>query len=266
MKYAFMSFATPDATLAEMLNMAKRWNYDGIEPRISSGHAHGVELAKTADERAAILRQAQDADVEIACVATDCRFADPKTADANVDVALRCIDLAAELDSDRIRVFGGQIGDGVGREDAIALVANSLRSVADHAQARGVTVCIETHDDWCDPTHVADVLRRVGHPNVGANWDVEHPVRTNAATIDESFDRLRPWVKHLHVHDGDSETRQLVPIGTGAYDHRRVIELLLADEYDGYLSGEWIGWDEPYETHLPREVSTLRAYERELRT
>ncbi|MDO9465317.1 MAG: hypothetical protein Q7J67_08480 [bacterium] len=32
--------------------------------------------------------------------------------------------------------------------------------------------------------------------------------------------------------------------------------------YDDFLSGEWINW-EPYETHLPRELSTMKRYEQE---
>ena len=43
MKYSFMSFSCPELTLDEMLSMAKEFGYDGIEPRISSNHRHGVE-------------------------------------------------------------------------------------------------------------------------------------------------------------------------------------------------------------------------------
>ena len=49
-----------------------------------------------------------------------------------------------------------------------------------------------------------------------------------------------------------------VPIGTGDIDHRRTIELLKTIDFDGYMSGEWIGW-EPYEVHLPREIAALRG-------
>jgi len=32
--------------------------------------------------------------------------------------------------------------------------------------------------------------------------------------------------------------------------------------YEGYLSGEWINWSDPYEAHLPRELATMKSYER----
>ena len=34
-------------------------------------------------------------------------------------------------------------------------------------------------------------------------------------------------------------------------------------DYPGFISGEWINW-EPYEQHLPRELATLKGYEKEL--
>ena len=44
MNYSFMTFSCPEASLAEALEMAERFGYDGIEPRISAGHGHGIEL------------------------------------------------------------------------------------------------------------------------------------------------------------------------------------------------------------------------------
>jgi sugar phosphate isomerase/epimerase len=118
---------------------------------------------------------------------------------------------------------------------------------------------METHDAWCDPKNVAEVMKQVNHPAIGVNWDIMHPVRTGHATIDESFEALKPWIRHLHIHDASKETGKLVPIGQGFIDHRRAIELLLTISYDGYMSGEWINWEDPYEVHLPRELATLKA-------
>jgi hypothetical protein len=65
--------------------------------------------------------------------------------------------------------------------------------------------------------------------------------------------------------DGLAETDRLVllPIGQGIYDHKCVLDLLKRHAYGDFVSGEWIDW-EPYETHLPRELATLKRYEAEL--
>jgi sugar phosphate isomerase/epimerase len=263
MKYCYMSFSTPELNLPDMLDLAKRYGYDGIEPRMDAGHKHGVEIDASRAQRVTARQQAHEAGVGLACLATSLRYADPETKDATVDATHARIDLAGDCGIPAMRVFGGKLADGLGRDEAIQLVADSLRLVADHAAERGVTLCLETHDDWCDPRHVAAVLGAVNHPNVGANWDIMHPVRTGLATMDEAFDALRPWIRHLHVHDGTGSGGELCPIGEGIVDHRRAIELLKSVDFDGFISGEWIKW-EPYEQHLPRELATLRRYEAEL--
>lgn len=162
-----------------------------------------------------------------------------------------------------IRVFGRSFPKAVSQGEAIDLLVEALSQVAKHAAERGVTVCLETHDAWCNPKHVAEVLKRVDRSAIGVNWDIMHPVRMGFATIEESFETLKPWIRHLHVHDTRRGGQPLVPIGTGDIDHKRTMELLQTISFDGYLSGEWINW-EPHEIHLPRELATLKGYEQEL--
>lgn len=261
MKYAFMSFSAPELSMDELLGTARRYGYDGIEPRIDSGHAHGVEVDASPADRAEIRRKADESGVAICCVATSCKYADPATADREVEKTLRCIDLAADVGSPRIRVFGGQIPEGVTREQARGSLVRSLSSVAFRAEERGVTVCLETHDHWCDPADVAEVMRLLDDDSIAVNWDIMHPVR-HGHTMDEAFEALSPWIRHVHFHDGVTTDGKLnlAPIGTGEIDHRRAVELLRAAGYDGYLSGEWIRW-EPYEIHLPRELAIIKGYE-----
>jgi sugar phosphate isomerase/epimerase len=165
----------------------------------------------------------------------------------------------------RVRVFGGVIPEGVSREQACDLLVNSLRSIAKEIAGLGVTVCVETHDDWCDPAHLAAVIRRVNHSAVAVNWDIMHPVRRGHKTVQEAFDTLKPWIRHVHFHDGITpEDGRLVfaPIGSGQVNHRTAVRLLKQDGYAGYLSGEWINW-EPAAVHLPRELATMKQYEKE---
>jgi len=263
MNYAFMSFSCPELTLDEMLSTAKRFGYDGIEPRIVSGHKHGVEVEADAVARREIKQKAIDSGIALCCVATSCTYADPATKQEKIDETLRCIDLAGDVEAPCIRVFGGVIPDDVSREKAIDLVAEALQSVSKHASERGVIVCMETHDHWCDPAHVAKVMKRVNHTAIGVNWDIMHPVRVVGATIDQAYETLKPWIRHVHFHDGVTvgDNLELVPIGEGEIDHRRTVELLKAGGFQDFLSGEWIGWDQGWEIHLPRELATMKRYE-----
>ncbi len=263
MKYSFMTFSAPELDLEEVLALAGRLGYDGVEPRTASGHRHGVELDADQATRREIKHKAADRGIALCCVATSCRYADPATAQEQVDETLRYVDLASDVGAPRLRVFGGKIPDGMDRAQAVDLLVESLGAIAGYVQDQGVTVCVETHDDWCDPKHVAEVMRGVNHAAVAVNWDIMHPVRVAHATMDAAFETLKPWIRHLHVHDGEAGGGPLRPIGEGVVDHKRAIQLLLAHGYDGYISGEWINW-EPYEVHLPRELATLKRYEAEV--
>lgn len=264
-----MSFSTPKLPLAEMLESARRLGYDGIEPRAGGGHAHGIELAATAEQRRQIRRLVEQSGITLCCIATSCRYADPAQAAAQVEQTAQFVDLAGDLNCPRLRVFGGASPQGLSRQDAIITVAQSLRSVADHATARGVTICLETHDAWCDPNDVAEVMRQADHPAVAVNWDVMHTQRVGKLSMREAYDILKPWIRHVHVHDGTDIDGQLrvLPIGTGDYDHRNVLSVLREGDYDGFVSGEWIeGMCDPafFADHLGPELATLRRYERDL--
>jgi len=265
MKYAFMTFSCTTLSLAECLDLVKQTGYDGLEPRIQASHAHGIEFDTTPAQRDAIRKQFDDADVPACCIATSCRYADPATVDEHIADTNKAIDLAGDIGSPRLRVFGGKIGEGVSRDDAINNVAEAFKSVADHAASRDVTLCIETHDDWCDPDHVAAIMTKVNHSAIAVNWDIMHPVRAAGKTMDEAYETLRPWIRHVHVHDGKEVDGKntLMPIGQGIIDHGVALKRLAELGYDGYISGEWINW-EPYETHLPRELALLKALEANL--
>jgi sugar phosphate isomerase/epimerase len=260
MKYAFMTFSTPQIDLASVLALARDLGYDGIEVRVASEHKHGVESSSTADQRAAARATAKKAGVPICCVATSCQFADPAKGEENVQEALRCIDLAADVGAGCIRVFGGQLPKGTERDAAVEQVAGALRRLTDRARKRRVTVCMETHDDWCNPDHVAQVMKKVNDPAIAVNWDIMHPVRRGGATMDSAFTALKPWIRHVHFHDATPDGT-LCLIGTGVFDHKRAVELLQGMGYKGYLSGEWISRG-PHEAYLAPELATMKGYEK----
>ncbi len=266
MKYAFMTFSCPTYDLDGTLALARQFGYQGIESRIGSGHQHGIEVTATLETRRMIRKKAEDAGIAICCLATSCKYADPTVYSQMVEQARMAIDLAADVGSSRIRVFGGQIPSGITRPQAGDLLVGALSDLAEYASPRGVYVCLETHDDWSNPEYVTSVMQRVNHPAVGVNWDLLHPVRRAHCAIEQAFTVLKPWIRHVHFHDGAAreDILEFRSIGQGDIDHRQAVRLLRSMRYEGYLSGEWINW-EPAEIHLPRELKTLIQYENEVK-
>ena len=54
---------------------------------------------------------------------------------------------------------------------------------------------------------VAPATSRVASPAVGVLWDTHHPWRFLGEKIAETFERLRPWVRHTHFKDSVTESR-----------------------------------------------------------
>jgi len=262
MKYAFMSFSCPEAGIEKFLSIANMYGYDGIEPRIDAGHRHGAELGAERQYLKEIQKKAAEAKINICCIATSCQFAAADTWHENIDTAKRAVELAAEVGARSVRVFGGGIPNESERAKSFDLIAGALTQLSGYASTAKINVCLETHDSWCDPRTAADIMEQVNRPYIGVNWDIMHPVMQKYATVGESFEILKPRIKHVHIHDGilNGNSIEFKAIGEGAVDHESAIKLLKSAGYDGYISGEWIGW-EPYEVCLPREIVKLKGFE-----
>ena len=216
MKYSFMSFSCQDLNLNEVFTIASKYGYQGFEPRIGSGHKHGIEITINADERKKIKEKALEYGIEICCLSTSCSFANMETREINISLAKESIDLASDIGAPIIRVFGTN-QKGISIEEAFQPVAEALHSLGDYAGAKNVVVCLETHDDWSDPVIVSRLMQYVNHPSIMVNWDIMHSVRNGGATIDSAFELLRKWIRHVHFHDAINRLDKMIfmPMGEG---------------------------------------------------
>ena len=96
-----------------------------------------------------------------------------------------------------------------------------MAGLADDAKAAGVTLCVETHDSWCDANHLVAAIERVAHPNVQINWDIMHPVRVAGAMSARGVASSRVAVRSPFrmVHSGAS-ARLSVCAGAGRFAAR----------------------------------------------
>ena len=85
MRYSFMTFSCPELPLSAVLDLAIRHGYDAIEPRAEAGHAHGIEIDANPEERSRLRSLVADRGIALSCIATSCRYADPATADGDVE-------------------------------------------------------------------------------------------------------------------------------------------------------------------------------------
>ena len=111
--------------------------------------------------------------LEMCCVATSVRMADPDRAarEKHIEDLHTYIDLAADLGSTKVRTFGGpQAGRKGELHAAVEYAVEGYAQCVDHAAERGVTILMETHDDWSNSASVRAVVERLNHPNLKVLW------------------------------------------------------------------------------------------------
>jgi len=266
MKLSFMTWVCPDWSLSQVLAAAIRYGYDAVEPRAEADQEHGIELDTTKKARKQIRKQFEDCGTGISAIATSRRYAldaEHELAES-IELTKRYVELAADVGTPHLRVFGGATPEGMDFADAKKQVAESLRECGEFAAEHGVYLCLETHDSYSLSSDCVETVRRAGHPNVAICWDVLHPYR-QGESIEEAFNNVREFVRHCHVHDatrpadGGPNGWEMALMGTGDVPHEEAVKLLAGINFQGALSGEWIKAFPPEEI-LPHDARVLDEY------
>jgi sugar phosphate isomerase/epimerase len=145
-----------------------------------------------------------------------------------------------------IRVFGGGIGSAP-REEAVQTAAAHFREMAKIAEAFGVKLLLETHDDWTDCRDTRSLMEAVDSNAVGVLWDVHHPYRMIGEQPETTWETLGKWIAYTHVKDslpiepapGAKHPFRYCLTGEGDIPLKRICGLLKQQGYEGYYTLEW---------------------------
>jgi sugar phosphate isomerase/epimerase len=244
MKLAFSTLGCPGWGLDRVIDWSAAHGYDGVELRLVGDH---IDLMQVPDlqpgRRAGARRRFEDAGTEICCVDSSVNFAarDPSERERQLEACQAHVELAADLGAPMVRVFGGNVPEGVSIEEATAWIGDALAAAGEAATGSGVAVAVETHDDFRTGEACAAVLARADHANVGCVWDVHHPFRAGE-TVEETLRHLGDRIIHVHLKDGTVDAdgvQTLTRLGDGTLPLGDMLRGLAGAGYDDYLSFEW---------------------------
>ena len=122
-------------------------------------------------------------------------------------------------------------------------------TLADEAAADGITICLETHGGLLATGAIsADLIRRIGKPNVGINYDPGNVIFYGDTRPEEDVASAVELIKHVHVKDqiGGAGVWNFPQIGTGEVDYPRIFAALDAAGFDGPCSIELEFQGEPW--------------------
>lgn len=244
MQFAFTTLGCPNWTLRQIAENAARMGYDGVDFRGVLGIMDIYRLPEFTTDLAATKRLFADQGVTFAGMYASTRVAtaEPTQRQAQLDDARRHMALAAEVGAPLVRVFGGKVPNGETHETMFPYVVENMRSLAEEAASLGVTIVLETHDDWTASHLGRRVMLAVDHPNARLLWDMHHTYRAGGETPDASLALIGPWIERLHVKDSQVNADgsfTYCMLGDGDVPLKRGLDLLRQAGYSGWATLEW---------------------------
>ncbi|MFI8912745.1 sugar phosphate isomerase/epimerase family protein [Streptomyces sp. NPDC053513] len=231
MRLAFSTLGLPGLPLTEVIRLAADHGWTGLELRCALGEP--VHPGMSAAARNRTRRALDTAGLTPLAVASYLGIAEPAEDGPLVSALLDHVHLAADLGAPHVRVFprGGE-----GRaEEADLRAARRLAAAADEAHALGVRILLETHDSHRTGRDVARVLDLVGHPAVGALWDLLHTWLAGE-TPTASREALRRHLGYVQVKDvADRSDLTPLALGAGVLPIGECVRLLPPDC--------WVSWE-----------------------
>lgn len=257
---AFSTLAFPTQPLVEAAALGKHFGYDGIELRIVDGEL--IDPSMPAEERRRVKHQL--AGLPIVAVDSSVRLLEE-----GPGPQIRAfLELASDWEAPAVRVFGGKLPEErAARREALAAAAKVLEELTPLADRLGVSIGVETHDDFSASAAVKELLDLVPSRSVGAVWDSHHPYRAGE-TPKDVYENIGERLVLAQVKDarraGEPDSWQLVLLGEGEVPVREMLSVLAGHGYEGAISVEWEkGWHpeiEDAEVALPQHIELLRKW------
>lgn len=222
-----------------------------------------------------VKKRIADAGLEMAVYSISNNFIRPDAADRRreLDELKRGVDIALALDVNLMRVFSGSYLDGVSHQQGMSWILEGLSAGAAYAACQGVTLALENHGRFAGRSdQVRDIIAAVGSPALRVNLDTGNFLPVGQDPLEAARD-LANLIALTHLKDmrrakanepghifADPDGQLLTGsvIGEGLVDLPAMFALLDDIGYDGWLSLEYEGADDPVGFGVPRSLHAAR--------
>lgn len=268
MKLCISTLACPDWTLDQIIDGCVAAGIQGIDFRGIGPDLDITTLPAFTTELEQTLARLRDKGLSMPCLNTSVALTtvDAEKWNGYLEECQRYAQLAGRTSTPFVRIFGGRIAEGMSRDEGRSLALRHLRQISKICRSHGCKPVLETHDDWITSDEVLELIHELTPDEVGVLWDIQHPF-TKGEAVEQTAQRLRPYLCHIHVKDCREADGQRIPtlLGEGRLPIGPAVAAARAVGYDGWWSLEterrWLkGAPEP-EKSVPQFAQFMRALE-----
>lgn len=219
--------------------------------------------------------------LKVACFSACNNFvvADDSQRQAQLKEVTDAVDAAVHFGAKVVRVFSGDLpNDSISFEQGMQYVIEGLSAAAQYAEQKGVTLCLENHGLFAGRSdQVMSIIREVNSHALRSTFDTGNFLLVGQSSSD-AINELKGYVGHVHVKDfvpvPEGTTGAVIRAltgelflgkiaGEGAVDLKYIFGELKKSNFDGWLTVEFEGDEEPQHgsmeavNHVTRIVATL---------
>jgi sugar phosphate isomerase/epimerase len=246
-KYLDLRLKPRPMTLDDFVDLAADMNLDAVEPT-------AYYFAETTPEYLAHLKghcTRLGLDVSGTAVGNNFCHRNPAKHRAEIASVKQWVEHASRLGAKTIRIFAGNVEKDDNEESARARCVEAIQESCDYAGKYGVYLALENHGGLT--TTIDQMLRlvqAVQHPWFGVNWDTGN---FHSADPYADLARLAPYAVTVQIKTEIHRAGQKPEDS----DLKRLIDILRAADYRGYVALEYEAAEEP-KTAVPRHMETLK--------
>jgi sugar phosphate isomerase/epimerase len=255
--YGFTTMGCPEASLAEVIGLAREFHMDFVELRALGGTVQLPDyFAKTPLHEDLLSGQPA-----VRLVATNLSLV--KATDEDIADFLRFVDVAVALRAPYVRVFGGGEWGRPLSPDQWECAVRTMKVCREaiKTKAAACEILLETHLAFSSSSICLEFNERFG-TTISILWDTHHTWRNADEMPIETWQKLGPLIRHIHTSDSRIRTApgmgyDCVLPGTGQYPFH-ALRLLL--EKVGYAYGVSLEWEKIWNPELPDIRFALKEY------
>lgn len=239
-RLSFTTLATPDQSGIEVIQMAKKYGYQGVDIRVGS-YKSELQMNSTINEIHK-LRNVFDSEgiipSSLLCY-IELDKEDVYDWEKLKNEIFRCLNISYELGSPYIRIFLDSPKRFINKNEYISKAAEMLNYILEKDKS-GVNILLQNHRKTASASEIAEIIEKIDSKNLGMVYSPDHSIIVNE-DLYEVCNKVRPFTRQLYIADiklCDTGYIDFLP-GKGDVPIHKIYEFFGGEDFDGWITFKW---------------------------